>query len=68
MFPDTHTHTHHKATWQSLAIRADNEDGMGRDFLGSGVRGWGAGRRPWQLVYTRPGTHLESSVRALSAP
>ena len=62
-------------TRQSLATRADSEDGMGTDLLGSGsgqlgpgLGGWGAGRRPWQLVHTRPGTHLESGIRALSAP
>ena len=41
MFPDTHTH--YKATRQSLATRADSEDGMGTDLLGSGSGQLGPG-------------------------
>lgn len=68
----THTYTQtHKATWQSLATRADSAGRDGRDLLRSGSRQLGARGWGWeealQLVHTWPGTYL-SLASALSAP
>ena len=68
VFPNTHRLQSHTAeSGHPGTARTGRAETSWAAGPGSWGRGRGSGRRPWQLMHTHPGTHLESGIRALSA-